>query len=488
MRKTLCLLLVPLLLFAFCASAPAENDGIPFRAMPGYTCFPLFADGGRFLMDCPMSWFAMDNSPALRVPAVSAFGQMQPVMHMMMIAQMDAFDQAAILADEAHPLNGFLHDGLSVLDGKSTEHSRILETFDLHGLKAVRVDMVGQDFEMIWVRDPMPGAENQNTCWFIMIAKDPDDAEYTDTIAEMVDSFTVFLPDSAPVAPESDFAYTSEDGGVCLTRYEGEDAYVRVPDTIGGLPVTALADRVFYETDVRGIELPDSVRAMGANTFGGCTQLAAVRLPASLTVLPAGTYESCFRLFEAGLNEGLERIESTAFWGNQYMVWLLLPETLREMEDGALQMCDRLAYIVVPGGNTSFKESDDGLALFTADGERMIFYSYLNEAETYTVPDGVRHIDSNCFRGTPLKQIVLPEGLESIGFGAFDSTGITELHIPASVTEIGFQRNVYIGDAAEPSTAEYLSVGGSIQTVYGAPGSAAEKYAAAQKLTFVPEE
>ena len=75
-----------------------------------------------------------------------------------------------------------------------------------------------------------------------------------------------------------------------------------------------------------------------------------------------------------------------------------------------------------------------------------------------------------------------------IGYTAFANTGITELHIPESVTEIGVMQNVLVNDNPERQTVAFLSIGDSLKTICGVPGSAAEKYAETQNLTFVPEE
>ena len=97
-------------------------------------------------------------------------------------------------------------------------------------------------------------------------------------------------------------------------------------------------------------------------------------------------------------------------------------------------------------------------------------------------------IYSNAFNRAPLTGITLPDGLEYIGYNAFGRTGIKELHVPASVTGIGIMDNIILEDNPQPQTGSYVSFGSSLQTIYGAAGSEAEKYAGIYNLTFVPEE
>ena len=499
-KRFLSMLLVVVL--CFCAFAYAEEEtATDFRSIPGYTCFQLVADNpetpGHFCVDCPMEWTGGDASEGYDVPTAFA-ADPNNLSHAVIITELSAIDQAIILLDDKHPLAGFLREGLQVIKGKSTEGSKILETMDLHGLSATKVEMVGQGFEMIWISDPDEAYQKFNArvegnLWYFMYPVDPDDAEYTRIVSGMVDSFTTsgiysLGPDSIKEAPASDFEYTVEQNEVCLIAYIGDKEYVIVPDEIEGKPVTSMGDNVFYETAVRFVSLPDSIREMGHHTFGGCTRLVYTYMPDSLEVLPDATFESCFRLRNPGLNDGLKKIEQSAFWVNNYLTELHLPETLEEIEDDAFAFCSYLGCITVPEENKHFQGNDDGTILLSADGEKLIWYSFMNEEEAYSVPGSVKQIYSGAFRRAPLTGVTLPDGLEYIGYGAFEKTGITELHIPASVTQIGIMQNVRIGDNSEPTTAEYISIGESIKTIYGVPGSAAEKYAETHKLTFIPEE
>ena len=503
-RSLSILLFLALLLFCMpaladeAAETAADND-FPFRAMPGYTCFPLTADNketpGHFLLDCPMEWEGGDYSEAYGVPSVMAMESMTRMDHMVLVTEIPLLDQLTIMLDEESQLQGFLSEGLAVTRGESTDGSRIIETFDLHGLPATRVEMVGQGFEMLWILDRYSfldeygeGYAGRGDLWFFMYPTDPKDEAYTQTVAEMVDSFTVFFPYSAGEVPASDFEYTVEEEngekGVHITAYKGDAAYVNVPSEIEGERVTAVGDRAFYETAVRSVTFPDTVQEFGSHMFGGCTELAAVGLPEDLETLPSGTFESCFRLTEPGLNSVLRKIETAAFWGNQYLFTLSIPDSLEEIEDNNFVMCDILAYFDVSEDCVGFRTNEDGTVLLSKDGRKLIRYSFLNEDKRYEVPEGVEEIYSNCFHRSPVEEVILPDSLKSIGYAAFEPTAVTELTIPAGCTEIGVIR--YVNDGSGSLTDGYSSISNSIQTIRGVPGSAAEEYAQRFSLTFVP--
>lgn len=500
MKKVVAILLA---IFCVCISFAAlgEEESIAdYRSAPGYTSCPMYVNSddyyGHFFVEAPMAWDGGDASMAYGVPTVIAIDP-QDQSHVVVVAEMSLYDQLVIMSGGDHPLMGFLGEGLAVTQGVSTESSRILEQYDVHGIPATRVEMVGQGFEMIWLVDTMDefsmpeDLPMANTLWFFMYPVDPEAAEYTAVVENMVDSFTVCgifddSPSFVKPARAADFTYTVKEGEVRLNSYIGDAEYVEIPAEIGGNPVTSLGDGVFYETSVRHVVFPETVRSIGRDTFGGCNQLVYVVMP-PLEVLPQGTFESCFRLIDPDLSCGVKKIGDLAFWGNMFLETLNLPEEIEEIDLNAFTMCDNLTRIhVSEGGNDYFVSNEDDTILMSADGEQLVFYSWLNDAETYQVPDGVKRINAFAFKDARAKEIILPEGLESIGMSAFDHSAITELTIPASVTEIGPLRNVTTEDG-KPVNGMFASLGANVQVIHGVPGSAAEKYAEVQGLTFVAE-
>ena len=482
MKRTLpALLLTVAMLFSLLTGfAEQETPSLDFRSIPGHTCFPLIADNpempGNFVLDAPMEWDGTDASEVYGIPTCMA---LRDYNHMVLICEFNLVDQVIIMNTPNHPLGGFLSEGQAICrTGKSTEESKILETFDIHGLKATRVEMVGQGFEMIWIDD--------GNLYFFMYPADPDDTDYTQTVAGMVDSFTLLHPSTVQDAPVEDFAYTVRDDGIVIDAYTGEAAYVHIPAQIDGKPVVAVGEQAFYETDVREVTFPDSVTELGAHLFGGCNELSSVTLPAGLKVLPEGTFESCFRLIDLELNEGLEVIENFAFWADNYLYTIKLPDSLRELGDANFVAMWTPYEFIVSENCEGFRTENDGGVLFSKDGKRLIRYTYKNRDASYTVPDGVESIDQNAFyEATDLEEVILPESLRTIGSLAFALSGVKEITIPAGVTEIGLSTG-YVDENGNPLTG-YTNIGNNM-IIQGWPGTAAEEHAKKFNLTFIPVE
>ena len=61
---------------------------------------------------------------------------------------------------------------------------------------------------------------------------------------------------------------------VCLIRYDGDEAVVKIPETYQGKTVTEIAPDAFLNnTTITSIDLPDTIEVIGARAFKGCTNL-----------------------------------------------------------------------------------------------------------------------------------------------------------------------------------------------------------------------
>ena len=93
---------------------------------------------------------------------------------------------------------------------------------------------------------------------------------------------------------EDGFEYAVVEGEAVLTGYSGGETCVRVPDTLGGCPVTSIHEHTFHHDDtLRAILFPDTVRRMEGSAVYECEGLEAVFIPASVTELHSQAVLSC---------------------------------------------------------------------------------------------------------------------------------------------------------------------------------------------------
>lgn len=463
MKKRLISLILAVLMLLSCAVAE-EADNVPLMAY--YECFavPL---GENALFEIPNEW-GYQTSDAADVPPMTSLltDQNQMVMAMKLPADWEATD-----ASDALGIQPFMVEGTALMLGLTTPQSTRLQEMTINDMPAVLVEMNGQGFDILWVGD-------SGDLYFFLFPND-DDALVQQMIS-VAQSLCVFHRKGEQVNPASDFAYTADGGEVTITDYIGTSEHVLIPDTIDGLPVTALADKAFYEKHVTTVVVPDSVTEIGDLCFSGDNYLVSLTLPDELAELSYAALESCFRLMDFDLPQSLEKIYSSVFEFNYYLTHLTLPSSLTEIEQLNFIGLYGLQSLTLAEDNAAFKLDETNGLLMTADGTRLLHcFSDIVPAEEIILPEGVKIVDPFAFHyDYDVKRIVLPEGVETIGAMAFAMCpNLTEIVIPASVTDIGvmdgldgrtgiisYKRNVIVTPEGSPAWNWAVETGATVKS------------------------
>lgn len=125
---------------------------------------------------------------------------------------------------------------------------------------------------------------------------------------------------------------------------------------------TGLVD---LQKDVETIVLPDSVVDLGAG-FRDCPNLKNINIPNSVQVIPERAFAGC------------------------RITYIVLPASVKKIEEGAFENCENLTEIVVPDGVTHIRKK-------TFKGCRKL--------SKVIIPDSVTVIEQEAFRGCPLKEL-----------------------------------------------------------------------------------
>lgn len=463
MKKRLISLILMALMALSCALAE-ETGNVPLMAY--YECFavPL---GENAIFEIPNEW-GYQTSDAADVPPMTSLltDQDQMVMAMKLPADWEATD-----ASDALGIQSFMVEGMALMLGLTTPQSTRLQEMTINDMPAVLVSMNGQGFDILWVGD-------SGDLYFFLFPND-DDALVQQMIS-VAQSLCVFHRKGEQVNPASDFAYTADGGEVTITDYVGTSEHVLIPSAIDGLPVTALADKAFYEKHVTTVVVPDSVTEIGDLCFSGDNYLVSLKLPDGLAELPYGALESCFRLIDFDLPQGLKKISASALQFNQYLTHLDLPGGLREIEQLNFIGLFGLESLTLTDENEAFVLDETNGLLMTADGTRLLrCFSDIVPQTEITLPDGVKTIDPFAFHyDYDVRKIILPEGVETIGAMAFAMCpNLTEIVVPASVVDIGvldgqtgrggivsFPRNVIVTPEGSPAWNWAVETGATVKS------------------------
>lgn len=283
--------------------------------------------------------------------------------------------------------------------------------------------------------------------------------------------------------------YTVTNGTVTIKQYKGTATEVVVPETIDGMPVTAIGDGAFaYKADLQKVTLPDSITRIQIMAFMGCEALTSInlstlpalekigayafaatalagtlRLPASLTTIcsNAFSYTDLVSL-HLGKNVQPPARDSGNPWGvaltNSGMNTTILgmnianmtleysPDYPKETSAEALtkniaMSCPKLQSITVDAQNPYYRSV--GGVLYSKDMTKLYCYPSGKTAKTFFMPSTVTDF-YNAFGGIhfePIKIKLLGDydvmDSELTGFIDFGATGNLEnVVLSPSVTRI----------------------------------------------------
>ncbi len=100
-----------------------------------------------------------------------------------------------------------------------------------------------------------------------------------------------------PLAPQSQFNYTTNSGAITISRYIGADGAVTIPEKINNLPVTSIGIGAFaYNAGLVSIKIPNSVTNISDWAFYSCAHLTTVTMGNGVVRMGESAFNRCVGL------------------------------------------------------------------------------------------------------------------------------------------------------------------------------------------------
>lgn len=205
-------------------------------------------------------------------------------------------------------------------------------------------------------------------------------------------------------------------------------------DESGNTIQTEVARRTYNVTTIgyyqsgktQVIVIPDFIKRIGRNAFASNTNITKLIIPETLKEIGEGAFS------------------------NTSITELIIPETLMEIGESAFSHCENLSFVSIKAndnlkcGAYPFMGSFQLETVVFEEGTKIIPNSICQHCEglkNLTLPSSLRKIGFDAFSDcTSIEEIELPDGLEEIDDAAFDGDErLKEITLPNSLTKIGHQ-------------------------------------------------
>ena len=332
--------------------------------------------------------------------------------------------------------------------------------------------------------------------------------KYSDDIKNWKDDYLYI--DSHKAGYAFGFEIEETECTASLSGYYSPESEVKIPST--------------YYSEYSGKTYP--VVEVNGWSFNNNSNITSVTIPSGVKSIGRSAFENCTALTEINLPDGIETIEVCAFKETGYAMdrnnW-----TEDELNIGSYKIMDAYGYKIIENGTAYLYEyikPEKQLVLPSEiDGHQIVAItngysvgeggivnqSFANHVENIVIPKSIISGSRAFYGNTSLKTITvsednpvysskdgvmfnkdqtellqypsqnertnytIPNTVTSIAYGSFScASSLKSITIPASVNSI------------DSTCLDYSQV----TTIYGEPGSYAEKFAKLENLTFIPIE
>lgn len=222
------------------------------------------------------------------------------------------------------------------------------------------------------------------------------------------------------------------------------------------IPVTVkkVGAHVFKScSSLQKVDLPN-VETLGERVFESCGKLTKVTLSPDLQVIPDYAFQYCGSLADVPLPSSLVSIGVSAFRDCSSLVDVPLPSSLVSIGTGAFANCKSLTSVDMPNTVTTLENGtyqnctnikdvklSDNLKRIGAENDHYSGSSFegCQNLASIDIPASVSWINSFSFKNcVNLKTVTFHEGLQVIGGKSFQGcSSLVSVSIPKSVTSIG---------------------------------------------------
>ena len=141
------------------------------------------------------------------------------------------------------------------------------------------------------------------------------------------------------------FKYTENNCEVIITGLKKgvSDTSIVIPETIDGMPVTAIGAKAFEFTSITDIKIGENIREIEDTAFYNCDELSSVTWNCKCDVIPAYCFSECPKLTNFDFSN-IKKIGRYAFWRSGLQE-VCFPKSIEILEEGTFSECSGLRSV-----------------------------------------------------------------------------------------------------------------------------------------------
>lgn len=133
-----------------------------------------------------------------------------------------------------------------------------------------------------------------------------------------------------------------------VTGVTADSAYIKIPSTYNGLPVTQIADKAFRNLlSLQHVILPDSIVSIGNDAFAFCFNLKSINIPDSVTSIGEEAFGNCHHLESISLGS-IKKVNKASFIACYRIEEIVIPDGVTTIYTYAFDSCFNLTSVTIP--------------------------------------------------------------------------------------------------------------------------------------------
>lgn len=263
---------------------------------------------------------------------------------------------------------------------------------------------------------------------------------------------------------QGDFEYLIlDDNSAVVTGYNGKDEVINIPGELDGHIVVGLENKALYQSEMTELILPDSLQAVGNYAAMYCKNLQKVTFGKDIKIIGVSSFESNGNnsnftgegsLEEIVFNGVPEVISMKAFYFNDKLTEIIIPDGIKKIENWAFAKCYKAEKIVLGEGleyigDHAFLKCHNVKEVRISDSCKTIQVSAFYQCkalEKLTLGNGIEVIEKGAFEEcAALKSVVIPSEVKRMDpYVFYNCTALEECVFKGSPETM--EKDIFTGD------------------------------------------